>query len=146
VIIIADIDPAGFILAISISLMWLQVVGIPLVKGMNTKKNLIRHGYLTAFVVVLQTVIVLLGMVPSFNGNIFGMLTGLPMLFSLNIWLHVILGVIAIAAGIALVVLWKGWPSPGLRCARAKRFMLPVFCIWVAAVVTGSIIHLLGMV
>jgi hypothetical protein len=101
----ADIDLARFVLAISISLIWLQVVGLPLVKGMNTKKNLIRHGYLTAFVVVLQTVIVLLGMVPPINGNIFSVLAGLPMMFSLNIWLHVILGVIAIAAGIALVVL-----------------------------------------
>jgi hypothetical protein len=101
----ADIDLARFVLAISISLIWLQVVGLPLVKGMNTKKNLIRHGYLTAFVVVLQTVIVLLGMVPPINGNIFSVLAGLPMMFSLNIWFHMILGVIAIAAGIALVVL-----------------------------------------
>jgi len=53
------------ILALSVVILFLLVLGLPLVRGINTKKNLKRHGILPTVGLTLQTVFILGAMVPA---------------------------------------------------------------------------------
>ncbi len=94
----------SFTITLSVVAVFLLVLGLPLVKGINTKKNLIRHGILTIVALALQAVLIFVIMVPSFV-NHFGEIVSLQKMFSFNIWLHVILGLLAFISGLAYVAL-----------------------------------------
>ena len=83
-------------------------------------------------------------MVPAFSNGI-GELGGLSIFSSVTVWSHVVLGTAAEALGIFLVVLWVSKGPKKLGCARWKKWMTPIFVIWVISVVNGALIHILGM-
>ncbi len=56
-----DIDTSFVI--IQIVIVFMLILGLPLAKGRQNRKNLIRHGYLTIFALVLHTIIVIIVMV-----------------------------------------------------------------------------------
>lgn len=141
------LDPLGtIILTFSVVVLFLLVLGLPLVRGINTKnkKNLKRHGILVTFALALQTVFVLVVMVPSFANNFYATLALSPV-YAVNTWLHFILGSAAIVSGFAYTGLWLAFYSSGMRCARAKKFMMPTLMIWAVSIITGALIHLLQM-
>ncbi len=138
------LDPLGsVVLALSVIIWFLLVLGLPLVRGINTKKNLKRHGVLATAALALQTVFLVI-MVPVFATH-FNSILALPPLFAVNSWLHFILGSAAIASGFVYSVLWLILYNSGMRCARAKKYMLPTLIVWASAIVTGALIHLLQM-
>jgi hypothetical protein len=110
------------VLALSVVILFLLVVGLPLVRGINTKKNLKRHGILATFALTLQTILFLV-MLPSFVKN-FVSIIALSPLYEVNTWLHFTLGSVAIVSGDAYVGLWLINYRSGLMCARGKKFML----------------------
>jgi hypothetical protein len=60
------LDPVGtIIIALSVVVLFLLVLGLPLFRGINTKKNLKRHGVLATVGLSLQTVSILFAMVPA---------------------------------------------------------------------------------
>jgi hypothetical protein len=131
-------------LTLSVVAVFLLVLGLPLVKGINTKKNLTRHGILTIVALALQAVLIFVIMVPSFVQHFSEIISIQPM-FSFNVWLHIVLGLMAFISGLVYVGLRLSLYSSGLRCARAKKYMMPTLIIWIIAVINGALIFLLQM-
>ena len=134
--------PGTLILIFSVIILFLLVVGLPLVKGINTKKNLQRHGILAASALALQTSLFLVEMFPSFTIN-FGAILALPPIYAVNVWLHITVGSVAFISSFIYLGLWLAFSTSQMRCIRAKKFMLPTLIIWAIAIVTGGLIHLL---
>ena len=89
------LDPAGNIsLILQVVILFLLVLGLPFVKGLGGKKNLLIHGYLTVLALVLHTVLIFIVMIPSFSSG-FGELGELSVLNAFNVWSHVVLGTVA---------------------------------------------------
>jgi membrane-associated HD superfamily phosphohydrolase len=114
-------EPIGSItLTLSVVAVFLLVLGLPLVKRLNNRTNLKRHGILTLVALALQTVLIFVIMVPSLIQN-FGKVVPLQPVFSSNTWFHAVLGLSAFISGFAYVALWLFFYSSGMRCARAKK-------------------------
>ena len=141
-----ELDPVGNVaLVLQIAILFLLVLGLPFVKGLNGKKNLKRHGYSTVLAVVLHTVLIFAVMVPSFVMG-FGEIGGLTFLDALNFLSHAVLGTVAEVLGIFLVVSWLRKSPSMMACARWRRWMMPTFVIWAISIVGGAAIHILGMI
>ena len=140
------LDPVGNVsLSIQIVILFLLILGLPLVRrGENAKENIIVHGYLTLAAVLLNTVLIFIVMLPSFSIGL-GELGSLSFLASLTLWSHVLLGVVAEVLGIILVAQWLSKPPSRMSCSKTKAWMWPTFVIWAVAVVTGALIHILGL-
>jgi hypothetical protein len=142
----APFDPLGnVVLSLQIVILFLLILGLPFVKGKDSKKNLTRHGYLTALALALHTVLTFIVMIPSVNTN-FGAIGNLSIFESISVWSHVILGTLAEVSGIMLVGFWMFKSPSTMTCARRKRWMMPVFVIWAISLVNGALIHILGLI
>jgi hypothetical protein len=140
------LDPLGnVVLSLQIVILFLLILGLPFVKGRDSKKNVMRHGYLTALALVLHTVLIFIIMIPSFNTN-FGSINQLSVLESIDVWSHIILGTLAEVSGIVLVGLWMFKSPSKMTCARRKRWMMPIFIIWTISIINGALIHLIGII
>ena len=131
-------------LALSVTSLFLLIIGLPLVRGVNTKRNLMRHGYLTIVALILQTILVFIVMIPAFLED-FDEVVSLSPLNALTTWSHVGLGILAEVAGAWFIVLWLAFSVSNMRCVTAKKYMMPIFVIWLITIVTGALIHLLQM-
>jgi hypothetical protein len=139
------LDPVGNVaLVLQVTILFLLILGLPFVKGVGGKKNLMRHGYLTTLAVALHTILIFVVMVPSFT-NGFSALGGQSIVNLVNIWSHVVLGTVAEAMGVFLLVAWLHRPPSTLACSRWKKWMMPTFVICVISLVGGTLIHILGM-
>jgi hypothetical protein len=139
------LDPAGnvsFILQIII--LFLLILGLPFFRGQINRKNFILHGYSTVFALVLHTVLIFLVMIPSFTNGL-GELAGLSLFDSLTVWSHAVLGTVAEGLAIIMVVSWLSKGPLQLACSRWKKWMMPLFIVWVISIVNGALIHILGM-
>ena len=140
------LDPVGNTsLILQVAILFLLILGLPFVKGENSKKSLMRHGYFTVAAVVLHTVLIFLVMVPVFASGVMGLeATGL--LDLANVWLHVVLGTVAEVLGIVIVATWLRYNPSEMRCARLKKWMLPTFVIWTISLVGGAVVHIFGLI
>lgn len=139
------LDPLGtIILTLSVVVLFLLVLGLPLIRGTSTKKNLKRHGILATVGLTLQIVFILVTMVPVFP-EISGKILTLQPMYAFNTWLHIIAGSTAIISGIVYSGMWLAVSSSGMSCARAKKFMMPTLIVWIVAIITGAFIHFLQM-
>jgi hypothetical protein len=143
------LDPVGNVsLILQVVILFLLIMGLPLVRGANrgpdAKKNFMRHGYLTVLALLLNTVLIFTVMVPSFAKGL-GELGGLSFLDSFNVWSHVVLGTIAEALAIIIIVPWLYKHSSTMTCAKLKKWMWLTLIIWVISVLSGALIHILGM-
>ncbi len=139
------LDPVGNVsLILQIVILFLLILGIPLVRSATNKQNLMRHGYFTLAALVLHTVLIFIVMVPTFVNGL-GELGGLSFLASLTVWSHEVLGTVAEVLAIIIIVPWMYKGPSRMWCARMKKWMMPTFIIWVIAIVNGTIIHVLGM-
>jgi len=138
------LDPVGNIsLVLQIVILFLLILGLPFVKGLGVKKNLLRHGSLTIVALILHSIVIFIVMLPVFNYGI-GELSGLSFLAALTVWSHAILGTTAELLGIIVVGFWVSKPLSNMNCLRMKKVMTPLFIIWTISVVNGAIIHILG--
>ncbi len=131
-------------LALSIIVLFMLVLGLPLVRGINTKKNLMRHGYLTIVAMLLETILVFVVMVPSALRGSSAILSLSPA-YAINTWLHFGLGIVAEVSGFWFIGLWVVFSRSNMGCVTAKRYMIPALIIWIIAIITGALIHLLQM-
>jgi hypothetical protein len=139
------LDPAGNIsLILQVVILFLLVLGLPFVKGLGGKKNLLIHGYLTVLALVLHTVLIFIVMIPSFSSG-FGELGELSVLNAFNVWSHVVLGTAAEILGFFVVGFWVFKSPSKMACGRMKVLMLPLFIVWAISLVNGVLIHILGM-
>jgi hypothetical protein len=139
------LDPVGNIsLVLQVVILFLLILGLPFVKGIGAKKNLVLHGYLTMLALVLHTILIFVVMIPSFSSGL-GELGELPFLNAFNVWSHAILGTAAEILGFIIVGFWVSKPLSNMACARVKKVMLPLFIIWTISLINGALIHILGM-
>ena len=131
-------------LSASVAILFLLVLGLPLIRGANSKQNLIRHGYLTIVALIMQTILVFVVMVPSVLRSTDSILTLQPA-YAVNTWVHFGLGVVAEVLGFWFIGLWLLLSRSTMRCATAKRYMMPTLVIWIIAILTGALIHVLQM-
>ncbi len=139
------LDPVGNIsLVLQVAILFLLILGLPFIKGIGAKKNLMYHGFLTVLALILHSILILVVMIPSF-GSDFGELGGLPFLNAFNVWSHAILGTTAEILGFVIVGLWLSKPISNMACVRMRRVMLPLFVIWAVSLINGALIHIFGM-
>ncbi len=139
------LDPVGNIsLILQMVILFLLVLGLPLTRGSANKRNLMRHGYLTLAALVLHSVLIFLVMIPTFTGGL-GELGGLSVVNSITVWSHIVLGTAAEVLAIVIIVPWLYRRPSSMACAKMRRLMMPLFIIWVIAIVNGALIHILGM-
>ena len=144
-IIFVALDPAGNVsLALQIVILFLLVLGLPFFRGQSNRKNFMLHGYSTVLALVLHTILIFLVMIPSFKSGL-GELGGLSLFDSVTVWSHVVLGTAAEVFGIILVASWLIHGPARMACVRWKKWMAPIFIIWVISIVNGALIHILGM-
>lgn len=139
------LDPVGNIsLVLQVVILFILILGVPLARGEGSKKNYVRHGYLTALALILHTVLVLTVMIfMAFDG--FVTIADLPIVNLIAVLSHMILGAAALVLGFVVVGLWLSKPLEEMACFRARRAMLPLFTIWTISLVTGAIIHILEL-
>ena len=139
------LDLAGNIaLTLSIASLFLLILGIPLVRDLKNAENFKRHGYLTIVALAIETVLVFIVMIPSFTNN-FDAVLSLSLLPALDTWLHVGLDIVAEVAGFVYVVMWLAFSPSTMQCIRFRRYIMPTFIIWIIAVISGALIHLLQL-
>jgi hypothetical protein len=131
-------------LAFQVVILFILILGLPLARGAGSKKNFIRHGYLTVFALALHTALTFIIMVPTFTGGIVD-ISSLPLLFQINVLVHVILGFTAEVLGYVVVGFWVSKPLNNLGCMKARKIMLPLFIIWTISLVSGALIQIFGM-
>jgi hypothetical protein len=131
-------------LILQIVILFLLVLGLPLVRGIKTRKNLIRHGYLTVAALILHTILILIVMVPSFTSSL-GEVGELSAISLFTVWSHAVLGTTAEVSGIILVGAWLSKPTSRMNCAKMKKWMTPTFIIWAISIINGAIVHILGL-
>jgi len=144
-IIFVALDPVGNVsLILQIVILFLLVLGLPFFRGQTNGKNFMWHGYSTVAAIVLHTFIIFIVMIPVFTGGI-GELSGLSLFYSVTVWSHVVLGTAAEALGIILIAFWVSKGPSKLACGRLKKWMIPIFVVWMISIINGALIHILGM-
>ena len=139
------VDPVGNIsLVLQVVILFLLVLGLPFVKGIGAKKNLMYHGFLTVLALVLHTILIFAVMIPAFSSRL-GELGGRSFLDAFNVWSHVILGSAAEVLGFVVVGFWISKSPSKMACERMKALMLPLLIIWAIALINGALIHILEM-
>ena len=140
-----ELDPIGNIsLILQIVILFLLILGLPFAKGFATKKNLTTHGYLTILALVLHTILIAIVMIPSLREGL-AEIGELSLFDSFTVWSHAILGTLAEVAGIIIIGFWFSKPLKNLSCYKVKKLMLPLFIIWIIAIINGTLIHILQM-
>ena len=139
------LDPVGNVsLILQVVILFLLIIGLPFVRGVGSKKNFVRHGYLTVLALVLHTILIFIVMIPTFANGV-GTITALPILNIFNVLSHAILGTAAEVLGFIVVGSWLAKPLKNMACLKTKKIMLPLFIIWAISLVNGVLIHILGM-
>jgi hypothetical protein len=131
-------------LILQVTILFILILGLPFVRGAGNGKNFIRHGYLTVFALVLHAILIFIVMIPAFAEGIVE-ITSLPLLSTINVLSHAVLGTIAEVLGFVIVGLWISKPLKNMACLKTKRLMLPLFIIWAVSLVNGAIIHIFEM-
>jgi hypothetical protein len=139
------LDLGSTVLILQIVILLLLILGLPSLWGRDNKRNVTRHGYFTALALVLHTILLFIPMIPSFYNNL-EVISRLSVLESIVVWSHILLGTIAEVSGILLVGLWMFKSPSKMTCARRKKWMMPIFIIWTISLVSGALIHIIGMI
>jgi hypothetical protein len=140
-----SLDPVGNVsLILRIVILFLLILGLPFVRGQNSRKNIIWHGYSTVLALVLHTILIFVVMIPTFAGG-FAEIAGLSLFNSISVWSHAVLGTTAEVSGIMLVALWLLKGPSSMACGRLKKWMMPIFIIWTVSIINGALVHIIGM-
>ena len=83
----------------------LLVVGVYPYRVRTKNRNLIMHGFFSIMAIGLNLATVLSVMIPAFSGNLVSIIN-LSLVQSAVVWLHAVLGVIAIVLGLIIIVSW----------------------------------------
>jgi len=134
----------SIILILSVTSLFLLILGVPLVRNLKSVENFKRHGYLTILALGTQTILVFTVMLPSFARN-FDVILSLSPVSALNTWLHIGLGSVAEVTGFVYVATWLAFSISKMQCIRFRKYMMPTFIIWIIALISGALIYLLQM-
>ncbi len=129
-------------LVVQIVIFFILVLGLPLTRNtVKDTKNLLRHGYLTAFALILHTIAVVIVMILLVLGG-YSTFFSLPILSLMVTLTHMILGVAALVIGYVVVVFWFSKPLGDLGCNGVRKLMFPLIVIWGLSLIMGAVVHL----
>ena len=140
------LDPVGNVsLILKVVILFLLIIGLPSFKGRDENKNTSRHGYFTVLALILHTILIIVVMIPTFSNGI-GELGSLPPLYLFNVLSHAVLGTIAEVMGLIIIFYWLLKSPKRRECVKMRRWMTPIFVIWVISLINGTLIHIVGMI
>jgi hypothetical protein len=131
-------------LMLQVTILFLLIIGLPSLRGRDSNRNASPHGYYTILALVLHTILTIMIMVPTFSNGI-GELSNLPPLYLINVVSHAILGTIAEVMGLIIIFYWVLKSPKKMQCVKMRRWMMPLFIIWVISLINGALIHIVGM-
>ena len=123
----------------------LLVIGVYPYRIRTKNRNLIMHGFLSIVAIGLNLVTVLSIMIPVFSGNLV-FISNLPLFQSAVVWLHAILGIVAIVLGVVIIFSWVTHPLGELGCSKTWKLMIPTFVIWAFVLALGLTIHIYNII
>ncbi len=123
----------------------LLVLGVYPNRIRTKNRNLILHGFFSVAAIILNLSTVILVMIPVFVSDL-GSVSNFSLVQSLIVWLHVILGIVAIVLGLMIIFSWVTHPLAELGCAKMWRLMIPTFVIWAFVLVLGLAIHIFNII
>jgi hypothetical protein len=104
-------------------------------------KRFVRHGYAMTSALVLHFITILLVMVPSFVDVFVPSFGDFPAWIVIIVLIHIPAGIIAWVVGLFLVVTWRFRPEQEMACSKWRRFMKPLFWLWVFALILGIALY-----
>ena len=123
-------------LVIQIIVLALLTVAVVL----KNRKKFREHGILMTTSVVLHIITILYVMVPSFSSFFNSPGTIVIDVIVIISFIHVALGLIAVALGIWLTASWH-FKTDLQRCFSNKKLMKPTLTMWVTAILLGLIMY-----
>jgi hypothetical protein len=123
----------------------LLVIGVYPYRIRNKNRNLIMHGFFSIIAICLNLATVLSIMIPVFNSNLV-LISNLSFAPLVVVWLHVVLGIVAIVLGLIIISSWITHPLGELGCSKMWRLMIPTFVIWTFVLVLGLAIHIFNVI
>ena len=124
-------------LVIQIIVLALLTVAVVL----KNRKKFREHGILMTTSVVLHIITILYVMVPSFSSFFSSPGTIVIDVIVIISFIHVALGLIAVALGIWLTASWH-FKTDLQRCFSNKKLMKPTLTMWVTAILLGIIMYI----
>lgn len=119
-------------------ILQLVVMGLILVGFVVARRrSFMPHGVLMFIATLLNTVSILVVMIPVALRLGDSSIIGLNMLFRA----HAVLGVIVAAAAIYLVADWR-FQKPGPTCFQRKNWMLTLTLVWMAELILGLLLYM----
>jgi hypothetical protein len=135
-----DLDFGLIVSIIQIIALILLVIGVYPYRIRTNNRNLIMHGFLSILAIGLNLATVFSIMVPALSGSL-GLISDLSLFQSAVVWLHAVLGVVAIVLGLRIIFSWVTHPLGELGCSRTWRLMIPTFVIWACVLGLGLAIY-----
>ena len=133
-------DPS---LIINIIALLLLIVGVSGRKG--SKKDMMRHGYLSILGFVMKMATVFVVMLPHLFTEMIPEISELSTLQLSFLVVKITLGIVGTALGVVCIVPWFFKPLKEMACLRVKRWMMPTFIVWALTVLLGAIIDITGI-
>ena len=123
----------------------LLVIGVYPYRIRTKNRNLIMHGFLSIVAIILNLATVLSVMIPVFVGDLVS-ISNWSLVQSAIIWLHAVLGIVAIVLGLVIIFSWVTHPLGELGCSKTWRLMIPTFIIWAFVLLLGLAIHIFNII
>ncbi len=130
---------------IQIIALVLLVIGVYPYRIRTKNRNLIMHGFFSISAIGLNLATVLSIMIPVFSNNLVS-IKNLSLGQSAVVWLHVVLGIVAIALGLIIIFSWITHPLGELGCSKMWHLMIPTFVTWSFALVLGLVLHIYNII
>lgn len=121
------------------------VIGVYPYRIRTKNRNLIMHGFFSIAAVGLNLATILSIMIPVFIGD-FMFISNLSLVQLSVVWLHAVLGIVALALGFIIIFSWVTHPLGELGCSKMWRLMIPTFIIWIFVLVLGLAIHFYNII
>jgi hypothetical protein len=119
----------------------LLVIGVYPYRIRTKNRNLIMHGFLSILALALNLATIFSVMIPVLSTHI-TFISGLSILQSTIVWLHVASGIAAVTLGFVIIISWILHPLGELGCSKTWKLMIPTFLIWTLSLILGLTIHI----
>ena len=119
----------------------LLIVGVYPYRIRTKNRNLIMHGFLSILALALNLATIFSVMIPVLSTHV-TFISGLSILQSTIVWLHVASGIAAVTLGFVIIISWILHPLGELGCSKTWKLMIPTFLIWTLSLILGLTIHI----
>ena len=109
----------------------------------KAQKKFKKHGQIMGVALILHILSFVAMMGPVFFTDLDGLITYTGLLEVQTMWIHAISGVVSMALGTTVVVMWARKPLNIAGCAKRKRVMDLVTVLWLVSLIFGAVTYML---